>query len=1051
MVVTVGIPRTDAGFAVGTGQPDAPYQIATAEQLISIGSDPNLLNKHFVLIADIDLDPNLPGRRVFNQAVIAPATGDPRNPQRLFFTGTFEGKNHTIKNLTIHADGGEWLGLFGEIGEGGRVCNLTLDGVHITGASRAGALAGWNTGTVDHCASTGSIFGDWMAGGLVGQNGGGIDHSHSTVYIQGDDESFALGGLVGTQMEGAIVDCHASGKVSASKEGHAVGGLVGSLDAVEATIANCWASGNISSGQESEGVGGLVGSVMMGGIIKECYATGHILCGDRSRDAGGLIGFFSGQAVTNCYAAGNVTGGASTSSLGGLVGSASPMRGTITNCYAVGKLSREKVEQGLGGLIGETPDPDFIAVTNCFWDIETTGVSTGVAGKGLTTSQMQTIQTYQGAGWDLAGDRSDGTADIWLMPPGGRYPQLTVFSSGYQPRRLTGAGTPQNPFLVGTAEDLSAITEQKPSACYSLTADIDLSAITWRKACIPEFTGAFNGKGHRIRHLTIRSSEPGDVGFFGNMRGHVWNLALEDVSIAAADGARGVGGLAGSSSGYITNCYVTGSVSAGSKSLFVGGLVGDARLGIITDCYTVANVSAGDGGRLVGGLVGYNSGSTITHCYAGGTTSAGQGSKDIGGLTGGGGDSVTHCFWASETGPLSESDGGGGLTTSQMQSARTFQDAGWDFVGETRNGPADTWRMPGNGGYPVLSVFSRSDQPHNWIGAGTPDDPYQVVTARDLGTISRHNPLACYKLTADLDLSGVVWTAAPVLDFNGMFDGAGHTISNLAVRSASFTALFGNLGTRAVVKNLLIRDANIAGDDKAWCVGTLAGKSEGTISACHVTGRVSAGRESRAIGGIVGEIISGTVTSCDAASRISVGQRSHQVGGITGFSLEGKILACRATGPISGAEEDSSIGGLLGEAHFWTVVSDCYAIGTVSGGRRAAGIGGLVGIVSEGDLFPTPGRITNCYAASEIAAGDGSTEVGGLLGKDGKIQPLLKNCYFLAASADSGLSNGNGTPLSDEQMKRQASLAGWDFASTWTILEGKSYPRLRWERVTGEQ
>ena len=52
------------GFAGGTGEPNDPYQIATAEQLTSIGSDPNLLDKHFVLVADIDLDPNLPGGRI---------------------------------------------------------------------------------------------------------------------------------------------------------------------------------------------------------------------------------------------------------------------------------------------------------------------------------------------------------------------------------------------------------------------------------------------------------------------------------------------------------------------------------------------------------------------------------------------------------------------------------------------------------------------------------------------------------------------------------------------------------------------------------------------------------------------------------------------------------------------------------------------------------------------------------------------------------------------------------------------------------------------------
>jgi len=53
-------------YAGGTGEPNNPYQIATGEQLISIGSDPNLLDRHFVLLDDIDLDPSLPGGRIFS-------------------------------------------------------------------------------------------------------------------------------------------------------------------------------------------------------------------------------------------------------------------------------------------------------------------------------------------------------------------------------------------------------------------------------------------------------------------------------------------------------------------------------------------------------------------------------------------------------------------------------------------------------------------------------------------------------------------------------------------------------------------------------------------------------------------------------------------------------------------------------------------------------------------------------------------------------------------------------------------------------------------------
>ncbi len=57
-------------YSGGSGTVDDPYQIATAADLIALGDDPNDYDKHLVLTADIDLDPNLPGGKVFDRAVI---------------------------------------------------------------------------------------------------------------------------------------------------------------------------------------------------------------------------------------------------------------------------------------------------------------------------------------------------------------------------------------------------------------------------------------------------------------------------------------------------------------------------------------------------------------------------------------------------------------------------------------------------------------------------------------------------------------------------------------------------------------------------------------------------------------------------------------------------------------------------------------------------------------------------------------------------------------------------------------------------------------------
>jgi len=63
------------GFTGGTGEPNNPYRIATVADLLSIGSDSKLLSKCFVLTDDLDLDPNVLGGRVFDDALIMAQRG----------------------------------------------------------------------------------------------------------------------------------------------------------------------------------------------------------------------------------------------------------------------------------------------------------------------------------------------------------------------------------------------------------------------------------------------------------------------------------------------------------------------------------------------------------------------------------------------------------------------------------------------------------------------------------------------------------------------------------------------------------------------------------------------------------------------------------------------------------------------------------------------------------------------------------------------------------------------------------------------------------------
>jgi len=216
-----------AKYSGGSGTAQDPYLIATAADLIALGATPPDYDKHFVLTTDIDLDPNLPGRKVFDKAVvIAPGTQTASWPhyQGTAFTGVFDGGGHTISHLTIK--GKDDLGLFGQLGRwdapAGEVKNLGVVDVNVAGSGTGvGGLAGMNYGALTECYSTGAVRGVGYVGGLVGGNGGSVAHCYSAASVAGTD---SIGGIVGGN--GGIVECcYSTGSVSGT--GPFVGGLRG--------------------------------------------------------------------------------------------------------------------------------------------------------------------------------------------------------------------------------------------------------------------------------------------------------------------------------------------------------------------------------------------------------------------------------------------------------------------------------------------------------------------------------------------------------------------------------------------------------------------------------------------------------------------------------------------------------------------------------------------------------------------------------------------------------------------------------------------------------
>ncbi|HSW01564.1 MAG TPA: GLUG motif-containing protein [Sedimentisphaerales bacterium] len=710
-----------AEFFGGAGSAADPFQIATAQQLVSIADDSTLLTRYFVLVNDIDLDPNLPGGQVFTRAVIA-FDEDPYRGPAVGYSGRFYGQGYRIRNLTIDAPGMQRVGLFGRIAPAGRVYDLVLEDVRITAPDHAGALAGINEGGLTNCSVTGRIRGpdqaSWL-GGLVGINLGTLLDCRAEVVVTAGDGammlglltgmhrggmanclasgelacgpgSFNLGGLAGSCVGGVVRDSGVSGRIAGGEGSWALGGLAGRADS-ESRVANCHANASVEVDARGHDLGGLIGTCF-GIEIDHSYATGDVAGGLASYNLGGALGSCLGVSVRNSYAIGEVSG---FRRLGGFVGYA--QTGTsIVNCQASGRVLRGSEPWGRGGFAGHIDRSSGARLTGCFWDVDKSLASVSAGGMGLTDLQMRDPTVFQAAGWDFAGDGTDGAADLWLVPQGGEYPVLAAFSDQHPRHELKGSGLASDPYQIETPEDLGAIGRYNPSAWYRLVADIDLSGVTWSAAPIATFSGVFDGRGRRIRRLTLRSDGPERSGLFGRIEpgGWVFDLGLEDVEIIAADGSVGVGGLVGENAGNVFRCCVRGTIQDGDAGRNVGGLIGMNRLGFVKDCYSVVEIRATLGSRQIGGLIGYDYMGTVVNCYVAGRVSGGV-NETLGGFVGRSSEHAVTTdgyFLAALAGGGPDRGSGIPVTAEQMTQRATFED--WDF----RN----AWNLCEGKGYPRL-------------------------------------------------------------------------------------------------------------------------------------------------------------------------------------------------------------------------------------------------------------------------------------------------------------------------------------------------------------
>jgi hypothetical protein len=387
------------------------------------------------------------------------------------------------------------------------------------------------------------------------------------------------------------------------------------------------------------------------------------------------------------------------------------------------------------------------------------------------------------------------------------------------------------------------------------------------------------------------------------------------------------------------------------------------------------------------------------------------------------------------------------------------------------------------------SVFAYSG------GNGEPNNPYQI------GTISDWNDLMTtsadwdkhFIMTADVNLYGIALT--PVGNstnrFTGVFDGNDHVVLNayINVPTSDYIGLFGFVDTSGRIRNLGVKDVNIAGHHY---VGGLIGYNDGNIINCYTIMSISNSDQSHYLGGFVG-YNTGDIANCyaigtikgawnphyvggfvggnegniiDSYTKVNVnsGQYSYYIGGLVAIN-SGTLINCYSSGSVVGYYNSFSTGGLVG-SNYGGTVTNCYAACTVNNEKNYGShySGGLVGYNTVGNS--RNGVVTNCYSIGNV---NGYYEVGGLIGGN-ENNSSVSNSYstgnvngYLYVGGLLGRNNGNinnsfwntetsgmttsegGIGLSTSQMKTRSIFtnAGWDFTNTWDIIQNNNYPYLR--------
>ena len=309
----------------------------------------------------------------------------------------------------------------------------------------------------------------------------------------------------------------------------------------------------------------------------------------------------------------------------------------------------------------------------------------------------------------------------------------------------------------------------------------------------------------------------------------------------------------------------------------------------------------------------------------------------------------------------------------------------------------------------------------------------------------------------------------PIFDFNGMFDGQGHTVSGIYLKtSAQYQGFFTTVQAQGVVKDLSIKNSYFCSTNEALSmIGTIAGDFRGKLDGVYsnaivvgygpqIGGLIARANDNDDPGTNKADTI--TLTNCWFDGEVyAKGEITTYAGGLVSAVIQGDLLVehCLNTGTIHSECTGRAIhvAGLVGsvshvEARL--VIKDSLNAGKIDAAYDV-GVGSVIGRLSS---EKHSANISDTYTLEESHINSIGTSSGTIKGGAIRLPKSIltgKNAYRFSTLdyAKYWTTTANGTPVLRKFAKTTQSTAGlskaidisWynDTAKTFTLKNLKQF------------